>query len=94
MKDVERMAAPNDTQSHVGVIQCIPTAEGHCITCSDEAMPATVLRVDEASGMALVTVQETTEEIDVTLVDTLAPGDIVLVHGGVAIARISEASHE
>lgn len=94
MNDVERLDAMNDTLSHVGMMQCIPTAEGHCITCSDEAVPATVLHVDEESGLALVTVQETTEEIDITLVDTLAAGDVVLVHGGVAIALISEASDE
>ena len=94
MKDVERIAALHDTQSHVGIMQCIPTAEGHCITCSDEAVQATVLRVDEEGGLALVSVQETTEEIDITLVDTVAPGDVVLVHGGVAIALLSEASDE
>ena len=94
MNDVERMDAMNGTLPHVGIMQCIPTAEGHCITCSDEAIPATVLRVDEESGLALVTVQETTEEIDITLVDTIAPGDIVLVHGGVAIGLLSEASDE
>lgn len=94
MKDVERMDALNDTSSRVGIMQCIPTAEGHCITCSDEAVQATVLRVDEESGLALVTVQETTEEIDITLVDAIAPGDVVLVHGGVAIALLSEASDE
>jgi hydrogenase maturation factor len=72
---------------------CIPAADGHCITCSDEALPATVLRIDQANGSALVTVGEATEEIDVTLVDDLAPGDVVLVHGGVAIALITEASN-
>jgi len=94
MNDVERMDAITDTLPHAGMMQCIPTAEGHCITCSDEAVPATVLRVDQESGLALVTVQETTEEIDITLVDMIAPGDIVLVHGGVAIALLSEASDE
>ena len=94
MNEVERMDAMNDTLSHGGIMQCIPSAEGHCITCSDEAVSATVLRVDEESGLALVTVQETTEEIDITLVDSLAPGDVVLVHGGVAIALVAEASDE
>ena len=94
MKDVERMDVLNDISSCVGIMQCIPTTEGHCITCSDEAVQATILRVDEESGLALVSVQETTEEIDITLVDTVAPGDVVLVHGGVAIALLSEASDE
>ncbi len=38
MNDVERMDAITDTLPHVGMMQCIPTAEGHCITCSDEAV--------------------------------------------------------
>ena len=59
-----------------------------CVTCSDEALPATVLRVDQETGMALVTIDDTTIEVDITLVDTVAPDDLVLVHGGVAIAKL------
>ncbi len=73
-------------------IYCVPSEDGHCITCSDEAVPATVLRVNQVNGSALVTVKEATEEIDITLVDDLTPGDVVLVHGGVAIALVTEAS--
>ncbi len=87
------MSAMNEEERRDALL-CIPTAERHCITCSDEALPATVLRVDQESGLALVTVQETTEEIDITLVDTVVPGDQVLVHGGVAIALLSEVSNE
>jgi hydrogenase assembly chaperone HypC/HupF len=67
---------------------CELDAEGHCITCSDEALPATVLHVDEESGSALVEINEETEEVDITLVDEVAPGDLLLVHGGVAIAHL------
>ena len=67
---------------------CELNAEGHCITCSDEALPARVLRVDQESGLALVTVQDTTEEIDISLVDSVTPGDLLLVHGGVAIGKL------
>jgi hydrogenase maturation factor len=69
---------------------CELDPEGHCITCSDEALAASVLRVDGENGLALVTIEgsEAEEEIDITLVDDIAPGDIVLVHGGVAIAHI------
>ena len=46
-------------------INLVPTCvEGHCITCSDEALPARVRRVDQESGLARVTVQDTAEEID------------------------------
>lgn len=68
-------------------IYCDPTVEGHCTTCSDEALPAQVLRVDAQAGLALVTLKDTTEEVDITLVDSIAPGDMLLVHGGVAIAN-------
>ena len=67
---------------------CELDAEGHCITCSDEALPAKILRIDEETGLALVEVKDTTEEIDITLVDNVAPGDLVLVHGGVAIGLL------
>ena len=78
----------------VEAVTCGLDAEGHCVTCSDEALPATVLQVDEEAGLALVTVKETTVEIDITLVESVTPGDMLLVHGGVAIARLAEASNE
>ena len=74
-------------------ISCTLDAEGHCITCSDEALQVRVLYVDEENGLAQVTLNGTEEEIDITLVESIAPGDILLVHGGVAIARVDEASN-
>ncbi len=73
--------------------QCELDAEGHCITCSDEALQARVLRVDQEAGLAVVTIQDTSEEIDITLEESVAPGDVLLVHGGVAIARLDEVSN-
>ena len=67
---------------------CVLDAEGHCVTCSDEALPVQVLRVDQETGLALVTVKDSTEEVDITLVEDVAPGDMLLVHGGVAIGRL------
>jgi hydrogenase maturation factor len=87
---------------------CELDAEGHCVTCSDEALPAKVLSIDEETGLALVEVKaghpawgagnrgmmkRTTEEIDITLVDSVSPGDMLLVHGGVAIGLLDEASN-
>jgi hydrogenase maturation factor len=71
-----------------GNSSCTLDAEVHCITCSDEVLPARVLRIDELTGLALVTVSDTTEEIDITLVEDVAPGDMLLVHGGVAIGHL------
>ena len=96
MNDAKQKDAPEFIPIHQGILQCVPTADGHCVTCSDEALTAIVLRVDQENGVALVSVQEVTEEIDITLVDAVVPGDAVLVHGGVAIALLteSEASHD
>ncbi len=58
----------------------------HCITCSDEALPARVLSISE-DGMALVSVGEETREVDTSLLDDVAPGDVVLMHGGVVLAH-------
>lgn len=62
----------------------------HCVTCSDEALPARVLSVNEAAALAQVEVGGITEEVDVSLVDAVAPGDLLLVHGGVALSNLGE----
>jgi len=72
---------------------CTLDSEGHCITCSDEALHVRVLYVDDENGLAQVTLKGTEEEIDISLVESIMPGDILLVHGGVAIARVDEASN-
>ncbi len=69
-------------------LSCAPDTVGHCITCSDEALPARVLQLDSATGMALVAINGTMIEVDISLVDTLISGDHVLIHGGVAIAKL------
>ncbi len=76
-------------------MKCELDAEGHCITCSDEATAATVQRVDQETGIAFVTINDTTEEIDITLIDDVTAGDVILVHGGVAIgiAELNEMNH-
>jgi hypothetical protein len=71
---------------------CELDAEGHCVTCSDEALTARVLRVDQETGLALVELvaeRHTREEVDITLVESVTPGDLLLVHGGVAIANLA-----
>jgi hydrogenase maturation factor len=72
---------------------CILNAEGHCITCSDEVLQVRVLHADQENGLAQVIINGTSEEIDITLVENAAPGDVLLVHGGVAIARVDEVSN-
>ena len=62
--------------------------ESHCITCGDEAVAVTVLRIDAVRELALCEApggEHTTVEI--ALVAPVAPGDELLVHAGTAIAR-------
>lgn len=69
-------------------MKCELDAEGRCITCSDEALAATVQRIDQETGLAFVTIKDTTEEVDITLIDDVVEGDVILVHGGVAIGIV------
>ncbi|GAC1353872.1 MAG: hypothetical protein NVSMB42_10750 [Herpetosiphon sp.] len=66
----------------------VADADGHCVTCSDEALPARVLSIDETTGMARVALANTTVEVDISLVDDVNVGTVVLLHGGVAIALV------
>jgi hydrogenase maturation factor len=64
----------------------------HCITCSDEGVPMRVLE-PAASAVALarcVDGEGTEHEVETALVDPVAAGEQVLVHAGVAIARLEE----
>jgi hydrogenase maturation factor len=95
MKDKQGNLLPL-LQRELGPIEdasCTLDGEGHCITCSDEALQVRVLHVDEENGLAQVTLNGAEEEIDISLIESIAPGDVLLVHGGVAIARVEEASN-
>ncbi|MDP9850123.1 HypC/HybG/HupF family hydrogenase formation chaperone [Streptosporangium lutulentum] len=61
-----------------------------CVTCSDEAVPMTVIRLLDA-GLAIVDAGGLPEEISVALVDS-SVGDTVLVHAKEAIAVIARGS--
>lgn len=68
--------------------------DGHCITCSDDAVAVTVVSIDDTTGLAQVTVEDVVEEVDITLIDEVTVGDMVLVHGGVAITHLGRTEHE
>jgi hydrogenase expression/formation protein HypC len=73
---------------------CGTADPAHCVTCSDEAVCGRVLQLTRG-GMALVEFADadrakTVEEISLELVEA-GPGDIVLVHARVAIARVASA---
>jgi hydrogenase maturation factor len=61
-----------------------------CVTCGDEAKPARVIAL-LPGGMAAAEGEAGIEEISVELCDAEA-GDVVLVHAGVAIARLRGAA--
>jgi hydrogenase maturation factor len=81
---------PTDTinRSLQGNSACTHYEDGHCLTCSDQAIPVKVLHVNHKTGLAQVAVGDETEEIDITLVENVTPGDTLLAHGGVAIERL------
>jgi hydrogenase expression/formation protein HypC len=65
--------------------------DGHCITCSDEAVP---MRVVELGEWAAVCADEagTRSEVMTDLVGPVALGDVLLVHAGTALAREATAA--
>jgi hydrogenase maturation factor len=62
---------------------------GYCITCADEALAAKVVAVDEPSALAQVEIGGQISEVDISLVAAVAVGQILLVHGGVALERFA-----
>jgi hydrogenase expression/formation protein HypC len=61
----------------------------HCVTCADEALPMTVVRIDERRGLALCAdAAGGRHTVEIALVERLAVGGQVLVHAGVAIAPV------
>jgi hydrogenase maturation factor len=62
----------------------------HCITCADEGVPMTVLRLDFDRGLALCADAERARHtVETALVEPVATGAVLLVHAGVAIAALA-----
>jgi hydrogenase maturation factor len=60
-----------------------------CITCSDQGIVMRVMS-PSADGLAVCAGEdERAEEVEVSLLDAVLPGDLLLVHAGVALARLS-----
>lgn len=64
-----------------------PCIDEHCLTCSDAMLSVRVVSLHEEATVALVEIDERQEEVDISLVEQVEPGDVLLVHGGVALAR-------
>ncbi len=62
----------------------------HCITCGDDGVPMTVLRVDDERALALCCGEDGSHAtVEIALVAPVAPGDGLLVHAGTALARLA-----
>lgn len=66
---------------------CTLDAWGRCITCSDEALPATVVALADDGLSATVEVGGQRTETDITLVEEVRIGDVLRIHAGVALGR-------
>lgn len=62
-----------------------PEPGDHCVTCGDIAIAMEVEEVRDDSAIC-VDEQGVRHEVAIDLIETLTPGDEVLVHAGVAIA--------
>jgi len=60
------------------------SADGHCVTCSDEGVPMRVVDVS-ADGLARC---EDGVDVMTDLVGAVRPGDELLVHAGVALVKL------
>lgn len=63
-----------------------------CITCSDEGRLGEVIAAPgDFFSPALVRTAEGEEDVDVSVVGDVEPGDLVLIHAGAAITRLEDA---
>jgi hypothetical protein len=73
---------------HAGLLKNA-VAESDCVTCSDEGRLGEVVGGAEP-GTARVRTARGVEEVATTLVEPVAPQDLVVVHAGTAICRLDE----
>ena len=73
---------------HPGLLKP-PCTEDVCVTCSDEGRLGEVVTtgIDET---ATVRTARGIENVVTTLVESIAPGELVLVHAGMAISRLED----
>jgi hydrogenase maturation factor len=60
----------------------------HCVTCSDEGVPMRVLQTGPDGLSVCADAEGSRTEVMTELVGAIDPGDEVLVHAGVALARL------
>jgi len=78
---------------HPGLLEDEPVCtDDVCITCSDEGRVAEVRTVRDQTS-AEVVVSGLTETVDVSLVEPVEAGDLVLVHAGVVLSTLHHGEH-
>ena len=74
---------------HPGLLTPEPACTDEaCITCSDEGRVAEVRSVF-GGGLVEVIVEGKPETVDASLVDPVGPGDLLLIHAGVALTELA-----
>jgi hydrogenase maturation factor len=64
-------------------------SDDHCITCGDDGIPMSVLRIDVERGLALCADEHGAKStVEIALVEPVEPGGRVLVHAGVALVAL------
>jgi len=90
--DVPALPAVSDVPAVPDTFACTVDHTGHCITCSDEAVPMTVVELDEAHELAVCEADDGTRHtVQTALVAPVRPADCLLVHAGTAIQHVREA---
>jgi hydrogenase maturation factor len=74
---------------HSGLLKPKCDDNGVCVTCSDEGRLGEVVSAS-VGGQATVRTARGVEDVVTTLVDPVAPGELVLVHAGTAISRVCD----
>lgn len=63
----------------------------HCVTCSDEGLPLRVVGAGPEEATAVCRGDDGVEQVVMTdLVGSVAPGEMLLVHAGVALSRLDD----
>ncbi|CAN5832179.1 hypothetical protein BH23GEM9_BH23GEM9_30260 [soil metagenome] len=68
---------------------CTTDVHGHCSLCGDEAVPGVVISLLVADGMASVRTASGMLTAALDLVGDVRIGDVLLVHQGFAITKVS-----
>ena len=60
--------------------------EGRCITCGDVGVEMRVLAVED--GLARCEAEGGERDVEIALLDDVAPGDVLLVHADVGLVKL------